>query len=208
MFLRYPNKPRELYPESIPDIDDGDSFADQKLDGWRCFFTKDTQHNMPWSQKDDLTFVSRRNKEEGGPVRLEVSDTIREIMASLSLPDKTMLDCEWLSRRTKEDGVPECLYIFDILWLEDKWMGDEKCWDRRLKLLELVKPSEHVRIPEFVESGFNEFFYKQKEIPWTEGIVVKEKGSKISASTKGCKKTALWIKVKWRSGHDGRKVVA
>ena len=208
MILRYPNKPSELFPESLPDLDDGNRFADQKLDGWRCFLTKNTAKTLPWSQEDNLTFVSRRDKDKGGPVHLDVSDKIREATEALNLPDQTMLDCEWLSRRTKDDGIPECLYIFDILWLEDKWMGGEDCWDRRQKLMELVKPNDTLRIPEFVETGFEQFFNRQKEIPWTEGVVIKDKDCKISSSVQGCKKTALWIKVKWRSGHDVRKVVA
>jgi hypothetical protein len=53
-----------------------------------------------------------------------------------------------------------------------------------------------------------EFFERQKQIPYTEGVVVKERDSVIPAHLDECHKTGLWQKIKWRSGHDGREVVA
>ena len=204
MILKYPNKPTEMWIDNLPELDDGNSFADQKLDGYRTFIIKDSQKR--WHNQE-LVCVSRRGKDKGGPVKFDVSDEIMESIKALDLPDQTMLDAEWLSRRTKDDGIPECIYVFDILWFDDQWIGSEDCWDRRQQLLDIVKPNEHIRIPECVESGFSEFFEAQRKLPWTDGVIVKEKDSTIKTSVEECKKTALWIKVKWRRGHSGRDEV-
>lgn len=218
MILRYPLKPKELYPADLPELDDGTSYAEQKLDGWRCFVVKDKSHTFPeawggstaWARKGDLFFLSRRGIAKGGPTNFAVCDDIVDSVVALNLQDKTFLDGEWLERRTKEDGIGECLYVFDCLWLDDNWVGYVGSFQRRKIMLSCVDKglNEYLRIPDMVESGFAKFFEKQKSIPWTEGVVVKDKLSTIELNLKDCTSSGIWQKIKWRSGDDGRKLVA
>lgn len=232
MKLIFPNKPVTMFTDSLQELDDENEwFAQQKLDGWRCLLLKDTEHeivknyggNESWDRGDGLFFLSRRGTNSGGPTELKVSDEIVEVVKGFNLPDKTMIDSEWCERRTKEDGIPECLYVHDLMWLEDQWLGKTECWERYSTLVGLLATrgiiageigdisgmtSQLVRFPDMVESGFVDFFELQKSKSWTEGLVLKNKDHMIKGSKEECKKHALWVKIKWRDGHDGRKVVA
>jgi ATP-dependent DNA ligase len=121
----------------------------------------------------------------------------------LQLPDQIMLDGEWLARRTI-DEIPESLFVFDVLWLNGEWQGNVPCWTRHQELLKLTGSRI---MPECVESGFRAFFESRTKIPWTEGIVLKHKSSKVKGDPDECIKNALWVKLKWRSGDTGREVV-
>jgi len=145
---------------------------------------------------------------KGGPTSFGVSDEIVAAVNNLNLPDKTFLDGEWLERRTKEDNINECLFLFDCLWLDDIWKGELECFSRR-KLLEdltLGKTSPTLRIPQLATSGFLNFYDHQKEISWTEGIVLKEISSTIPINLQGCVENGRWQKCKWRTGDTGRTV--
>ena len=206
MILKYPNKPVEIYPEDIPEQDDGTSFAQLKLDGFRCLLTKDTKHacaGLPNADRGDgHLFLSRRGLSKGGPTPLPVSDEIVEKILALNLPDNSMFDAEWVERRT---AGPEGLYIHDVLWLRDEWMGNRPCLDR-FEIVNGIIPASF--IPMTTMDGFADFFEASKQLPQAEGLVIKDKSSIIKASREECKKNALWLKVKWRAGFDGKKIVA
>jgi hypothetical protein len=219
MQLRYPDQPVEIFPDNLDSQDNGTSMAQQKVDGYHCLLTRDTNHNVirefggnaNWDVGEGIFFLSRRGVNKGGPTRLDVSREIVEVIKKLALPDNTMLDAEWLERRTKEDGIGDCLFIHDVLWLEDKWFGDVSCWDRfnlLAKLLDGIRcDTGVVRIVDFVIHDFRVFFEAQRKTPWSEGIVIKDMSHKIKGSRTECQKNPLWLKVKWRSGCDGRKVL-
>lgn len=214
MIIRFPDKPVEVYPDSLDSLDDGSSFCQSKADGFRCLLTKDSSHSIirgfghdNWDEGDGHFFLSRRGIPKGGPTRLQISREIVEEIKGLNLPENTMIDAEWLERRTKQDGIGECLYLHDILWLNDKWQGKIPCRDRFKILVEMVNAKSPVRVVDFVEKGFMDFFKKQREMPWHEGIVIKDKSQTIIGSRKECQKNPLWLKCKWRSGSNGRKVV-
>ena len=234
MILKYPNKPVEIYPEDIPEQDDGTSFAQLKLDGFRCLLTKDTKHacaGLPNADRGDgHLFLSRRGLSKGGPTPLPVSDEIVEKILALNLPDNSMFDAEWVERRT---AGPEGLYIHDVLWLRDEWMGNRPCLDR-FEIVNGIIPASFIPMTtmdgfaDFFEAskqlpqaeglvikdkssimdGFADFFEASKQLPQAEGLVIKDKSSIIKASREECKKNALWLKVKWRAGFDGKKIVA
>jgi hypothetical protein len=215
MNLRFPDKPSEIFPDVIEELDNGKSFAQSKLDGYRCLVTKDTKHKMikrlttPINDTGSgIFYLTRRGFNKGGPTSNPVSEQIINAVQELNLPDNTMLDAEWVFRRTKDH--PEGLWIHDILWLNDTWQGNKPCIERYenilLPLLHGMKEPLHV--PDLVMNGFKDFFMKQKLIPWTEGIVIKEKESLITGNITECAKIGSWLKLKWRSGHDGKKIVA
>jgi hypothetical protein len=214
MNLRFPDKPSEIFQEVIEELDNDKSFAQSKLDGYRCLVTKDTKHNMikrlPTQISDTTSgifFLTRRGLKKGGPTNNPVNTEIINAIQELDLPDNTMLDAEWVYRRTKDH--PEGLWIHDILWLNDAWQGNKPCIERYEKiLLPILKNiKEPLHTPDQVMKGFKEFFTKQKQIPWTEGIVIKEKGSLITGNLAECATIGSWLKLKWRSGSDGKKMV-
>ena len=215
MDLIYPNQPVEVFPDSLDDLDDGTSFAQSKVDGYRCLLMRDPSHNIiksydgseSWDMGDGYFFLSRRGVNKGGPTRLDVSEEIIQEVRELGLPINTMIDAEWLERRTKKDGIGECLYAHDILWLEDHWLGQIDCWKRFNTLTCLFSSlGSVVKVVDHVEKGFRKFFEQQKQTPWCEGIVIKDKNHKIKGSRKECQKNGLWQKIKWRGGSSGRKL--
>lgn len=210
MFLRLPDRPVEIFGiENLQRYEDGNWFSDTKLDGWRTLITIDRNKELfnpsyGVGPNNSLFFMSRRSIPRGGPTKIPVNNEIIQSVVELDLPDKTMFDGEWLSRRTIGE-IPESLFVHDMLWLNNEWCGSTSCWDRRKQLENILK--DIVKVPESVTSGFTEFFNSRKLMPWTEGIVLKHKNSKIKGNTNDCQDNALWVKFKWRSGDTGREEV-
>lgn len=218
MDLRYPDKPNELSAQHLQYLDDQhDSIAQQKLDGWRCLIVRDDSNKFveKWGgerswYRGRFLFLSRRAIDKGGPTSFPVSDQVVQAVSKLNLPDQSMLDGEWLNRRTKEDQIGECLYLFDVLWFDDLWQGRSPLINR-LELLDQITSrglSQYLRVPDSARNGFVEFFETQKKLSWTEGVVIKELDSTIVGDRSGSVKNGSWIKVKWRSGHDGRQIIS
>jgi ATP-dependent DNA ligase len=221
MKLVYPDKPMEDVKESLPRYEEEKCWrAQSKLDGWRTLVARDKNQTIAdptWAQGKDnsLFFLSRRDGKKGGPTRIPVSQGIIEAIEALNLPDKSMLDGEWMARRTIGE-CPEKLFLFDVLWFNDKWFGDLTFFKRDEFLTSIVKASEpsvpvhtreHVPMPAQAKESFAELFKYVQAVPYTEGIVLKHLDSKIKGDIDGCVKNALWAKIKWRSGSSGRDIV-
>lgn len=217
MRLMMPNKPVEYFA-SDPNIWDkfiGSWIGQQKLDGHRTLIVKDTTGqilsyggNKAWVRGSNLYFLSRRDLVKGGPTKIPVKEEIVKAIEALDLPDQSMLDGEWLARRTIGE-IPETLFLFDVMWYKDEWQGKYPLRDR-LNILEKIvsgKLNEYIRIPESFTADFKTAFDSQKKISWTEGLVLKQLDSTIISDRKECVKNPSWVKVKWRSGHDGRDIV-
>jgi len=210
MKILFPNKPIESFKSQLPEFDKtpGRYLAQQKLDGYRCMIVKNPSKNLSeksWYRKDHL-FLSRRGMIKGGPTKLPVSDELLEMVIKLNLPDNTMLDSEWIARRTIGE-TPESLYVFDILWLNDEWMGSKNLKNRHETLIKIMSnhETEIFKIPESVENNYQNFFDKQTKIPYTEGIVLKDLNSTLIPDRSESPKNSGWIKCKWRQGHNGRE---
>jgi len=215
MKLRFPDKPFESHKSTIKDFDTNQYIAQSKLDGYRTFVIKNKNHSIikqyngtNISKGDNLFFLSRRGINKGGPTDIPVKQEIINVIDSLNLPDNTMLDCEWLCRRTIGE-CPEKLFIFDVIWLNDEWIGKKPFIDRNKILLDLInkKLCDCVGIPDSTSTNFEEFFETQTKIPWTEGIVLKHHTSTIIGDNLECKKNPLIIKIKWRGSSDGRQPI-
>lgn len=213
MFLLLPNKPIEIFKDRLPNLEN--YIAQQKLDGWRTLITKDSTHkivksykngNVGWAAKEQYFFLSRRDISSGGPTNIPINIDIVDFIDSLNLPDNTMLDAEWLARRTIGE-CPEGIYIFDIMWYNNEWLGSKPFKTRFNLLREILesKQNSFVKMPEWTESNYEEFFQKQTKIPYTEGIVLKKLDSTIISDRVKCVKNPAWLKCKWRSGSDGRE---
>jgi hypothetical protein len=220
MNLRYPDHAVTMTTEALAALDaEGVYTAELKLDGWRTFIARDQSQNIigKWGQRSwgrgkdsSLFFLSKRPLTKGGPTAIPVCDDILKAVENLDLPDQSMLDCEWMARRTI-DECPEKLFVFDTLWLADKWCGDEQYAVRRKNLEDLVllKECAHLGMPPFVNTGFVNYFNESKRlIPWAEGLFLKHARSRIKGGVSETKENALWVRIKWRAGASGRDVVA
>lgn len=218
MKLIYSDHAITMTPEALGSLDaEGVYTAELKLDGWRTFVTRDKSQkiverfgNKEWAKGKDnsLFFLSKRPMKMGGPTCIPVCDEIIQSVEALDLPDQSMMDSEWMARRTV-DELPEKLFMFDVLWLDDKWRGDEFYSLRREQVESIVKPSSVLGMPPFIKKGFEAYFNESKAaIPWAEGLFLKHSHSRIKGSSTETKENALWVRIKWRAGASGRDVVA
>lgn len=217
MKLIYPDYAITMTPEQLGGLDaEGSYVAELKLDGWRTFVTRDKSQKIAerfggkeWGQGKDksLFFLSKRPMTKGGPTRIPVCDEIIHSVEALDLPDQSMMDSEWMARRTV-DELPEKLFMFDVLWLDDKWRGDEFYYQRREQVESIVKPSSVLGMPPFTKKGFEAYFNESKAaIPWAEGLFLKHSHSRIKGSPTKTKENALWVRIKWRQGASGRDFI-
>lgn len=222
MVIRFGDKPLEMFKQVFPKFDAELNVHDctSKVDGWRTWVIKDKEHtivksypngNTNWARgkNKDLFFLSRRGFDKGGPTNIPVKEEIVETVDNFDLPNLSMLDSEWLDRRTIGE-IPESLFLLDVLWYQDEWIGG-KIWLERKPLLFTFqdKVNNHVRFPLRPKEGqkFSDFFEEMKSIPWTEGIVLRHNNNTQIGDRTECKKNATLIKIKWRSGSSGREEV-
>ena len=221
MIFRFPMKPLEMFRQVFPKMDGELNLWDctSKVDGWRTLICRDASQgiiksypggNMNWARgkNKDLFFLSRRGIDKGGPTNIPVKDEIVETVENLMLPDLSMMDSEWLDRRTIGE-IPESLFLLDVLWWKNMWMGTTPWFKRKETFFSVNKLNNHVRLPIRPKEGqkFSEFFEEMKSISWTEGIVLRHNNDTIVGDRVECKKSATLIKIKWRSGDDGRREV-
>ena len=192
MIARYPDTPVQSSELVLPTLPEGQWIAQMKYDGWRCLVeVRPDRH---------LLFTTRHDKP------CPVSDALRrELIGALGrLPAGTVLDGEWMCRRA---GVThERLWLFDVLRLDrDDWQLPRPAADRFALLRELV-PADLV-VP-WATGGYAAFFEQTKGDPATEGVVLKHVASSYLGSTRECRTNPMWLKVKWRAGGDGQRLVA
>jgi len=201
MIQYYPDKPVDRSPDDIQEWDRRGCFiCQQKIDGWRAIVTFGKE----------IQVLSRHNKVL--PIEPEILEELEQL--SKILPEKTVLDGEWLSRRacSKVKKLQPKLYIFDMMRYEGTRLKT-MMYERRLDLVRhfqrevwkrLARPSERILLPKQAEKGkFAEFYEAQKKTGHSEGIVVKHKESILIADRKESKKNPLWFKVRYRGGCDG-----
>lgn len=206
----FPDKPMTSSKTRISFWDSTNSYiCQQKVDGWRMI----VQFLETDSEEKEIAVVSRHNKNYTDEVLADPD--IRQELERLAelVPPNTHLDGEWLSRRacSKKYNLPPQLFLFDILI----WDGNSQSktpyelrWDNLYSLLYYNDFNESVTWPAFAEPGhFEEFFEEQKQVPWTEGIVVKHKQSTLRASRSASVKNKQWYKVRYRGGMDGETLL-
>ena len=226
MKLRYYDRPMEQYKNVLAEHEaTGDYVFQYKVDGWQTSFFRDKSRKLvstwggspTWGRGSDgsLFFVSRRAKKQGGPTQIPVSDEIIEAAQRLDLPDQSMLATEWMARRTIGE-CPEKLFVFDLMFLDNEWQGDDLLRQRMKKLNGIMSPFPFVRETpalealQFFTKDFVSTFEKIATDPafaWTEGLVLKHLDSVIKGDNEKGVDNALLIKVKWRSGSSGRDIV-
>ena len=197
MLQYYPDKPVDRSAEDIQEWDRRGCFiCQQKIDGWRALAVLNKC----------VQVVSRHNKDLTRCIQPEILDGLEQLRKLL--PEKTILDCEWLSRRScsKTQKLIPKLYVFDMMRYEGVWLKP-MLYRRRLDLVKRsLSKLNHNRIllPDQAGPGkFVEFYEAQKKIGHSEGVVVKHEDSTLIADRKTSKKNPLWFKVRYRGGSDG-----
>jgi ATP-dependent DNA ligase len=85
--------------------------------------------------------------------------------------------------------------VFDLLYLDGRWLGDTGFLERYKLLKGLKLP---VEVSEVYEGNLMELFERSRTMPLTEGIVVKHRKSGLNGDPVRCTDNGLWNKVKWR----------
>jgi len=196
----FPDKPWEQDPKHLEEWDrSGNYDCQQKIDGWRIIVV--LTPNGP-------EFISRHNKSHTKDIEPELKKATQELYKHFPLA--TQLDSEWLSRRSCsiEYNLPPKLFLLDVMRHGEKWCL-AKPYHERHKLIEDVvaklESRQWIDVPPTAEPGtFVAFYEQQKTIPYSEGVVIKHKDSKIIGNRQECAKNPLWMKIKFRAGSDGK----
>ena len=185
--FRSPDKPSRIF--SLNAVSEGDFIAQKKIDG----------HNAVIIVNDGIEVRSRHNKP------LPVSKKILGQIEQLGLSDGDVVVGEWTSRRNanKEETLP----LFSILYREYEWLGGWGEEDRYNLLREKIAPTEDIQVLESQDRNYADLFRSTIDDWVTEGIVLKHKEAKLTGNRSGSVKNRLMLKLKWRDGADGAKIM-
>lgn len=194
----YANKPNEISLKELERInreEKGEFIATKKIDGYRALL----------DYGESAECWSRRDRAKGGPTLHPIAPEIREGIGRFkeenNLPEGTRLDCEWRALRHVSIGKPQKLYIFGIYFLGEEWLGNEAEEDR-WEIVSNFKYNDQVLLVESLEN-YVDLYLETKGDYTYEGIVLKDKTSKLITNSKACKKNPAWLKCKWRGGDNG-----
>lgn len=194
----FPDKPFERDPDELEVWDRTNNYiCQQKVDGWRIVVIL---------TEDGVEFISRHNKSRNKDIEEEIRQDSQKLKEAF--PVNTQIDAEWISRRScsVKYNLPPHLYVFDLMRHGSDWLLQKPYQERYETLktgLETLQLST-ISLPVEADPGhFAEFYEAQKQIKFSEGVVIKHKQSKLIADRKECKKNPLWFKVKYRAGNDG-----
>lgn len=230
MIFRFVDRPIMMFKDALQELDSGKDYLGQwKLDGWLTHVVRDSSHEVlsTWGDRSwacgkdkSLFFLSRRELNKGGPTRIPVRPEIIDQVEALKLPDRSMLAAEWMERRSKDDkllfDMSEQLWLFDTLFVVDKWQGDEGFESRYKTLVDLTNLTKSltdqspVKLLPVIPADFLSVFEKTSVDPvfsWVEGLVLKQKNSRLKGGLRKGENNGLQIKVKWRAGASGREKI-
>lgn len=183
-------KPMTMFIRDLCSFDSSRWLAQIKIDGFRAHPVVDNR---------GIQVLSRHQKP------LAVSNLLKSHIVGLGLPDNTMLDAEWTSRREKHKT--EELYLFDVLWWDGKWVGDQP-FEKRYELLQSIILPPDIILVENIQDDFEGAFSRILGDARTEGLVLKKRGYLIPRLLRESKEIPSLIKIKWRDGPDGNTITA
>lgn len=197
MIYRCPDNPFMAGPAILLQLEreePGQHFAQYKWDGWRnCMY----KENGKWT---------RHSKYDVGPqAKTPLPAGLIAQLDLLNLPDGTAFDSEWMGMRcTNLLKGRHYLVLFDLLYLNGVWQGNEPYEARHNSLMALVSTAKKkyaapdIVVEPVVSENFLKMFETSKTMPLTEGIVVKARHSKLFGKVTDCAKNGNWRKIKWR----------
>jgi DNA ligase-1 len=183
--------------------------AEYKLDGERLQIHKQGKDILLFSRR--LLDISEQYPDVCEVIRNNISSenviVEGEVVAMDHFYEK-MLPFQVLSKRRRKYSIeevskeiPVCLFLFDLLKCEDLSYIESPLPERRIKLEEIVKESDELRLVKSATindtTELVDFFKKARE-EGTEGIMAKsiQEGSIYQAGNRGF----LWIKLKGLEG--------
>ncbi len=187
---RYPDKPVRSTPAVFPSLVRGEWLGQLKYDGWRTLIERTAA---------GCTYTSR----EGKPIPVSAAVRAAPDAALAHLPERTILDGEWMARRA--GVVDERFWLFDVMRHGRTWVVSLPT-EARFEMLGSAVP--HGLVVPFTRNDYAGLFDQSKLDPACEGIVLKRADSVHIASVRGCANNPNWMKVKWRDGSDGQRRVA
>jgi ATP-dependent DNA ligase len=179
----YPIKPARITARLLHDRFDSDEeyVAEVKKNGWRSLAVSRDGSVELWNRHGGR--MVRR------PEVISTESRLRD-----RLPGNTIIDGEFISYRTKD--VKEVLYVFDILYFDNEWLGNHRYIERREALFELFgrKRRSWLRLPTYTVRGKYDFFCKIISKDVNDGLVLKHVDSVYPLSRASCKTYPLWLK--------------
>lgn len=193
--FRYPDKPQPSTLDFVRTLNTTDWVAQSKLDGWRVLCSSQ------WHEKDNVEIYTRHNVPLAKALKQKVPQNILNMFKNMQFEKQTIYDGEFIGRRgAKEHSIG----LFDILMLDGKWITNLPFVERFGKLTEIynsrILGCECIFLTDTVEKDFVEYYEKMHSLASTklvEGIVIKNKNSKLIASRKKCEDNPGWFKIKW-----------
>jgi hypothetical protein len=191
-------------PTLIPNCDLGDYerqgcwMEQPKFDGWR-------RPGYLEKASGEWTFKAKYQRGEQAakqPPALLVSE-----LSSLGFPDGTAFDMEWMGPRVVNVLRGRHFFVLlDLLYWNGKWQGDIVCEERyeTLKTLAILHksrlkiPTPNILVVDSFNSGFVDLFEEQKKNPLTEGVVLKNRFSKLIMNPSRTVDNPQWKKAKYR----------
>lgn len=173
----------------------GNWIVEPKYDGWRLQIIK--------CSNGSIKFYGRRL--EKNPNWTEKLSYLIEKINNI-IPAGTILDCELctdkgrqyipsLFRNSFPQNIIPIVYIFDVIFYDNKFVGNLPLRKRKLILNEL-KFNETFRLTEYGELNDINNQLKNSIASNHEGIVIKELNSKYKLSKDGPVATEFWRKIK------------
>lgn len=195
---RYPDDPVRVSDVELKRMAEtkapGSWLGQFKYDGHRCVCSFDEGR---WK------FYAKRSKARAERDHQPPDSLVAE-MSKIVVPEGTVFDAEWMGPRDIKGILKGRHYfvLFDVMYHDGSWLGDQR-FDKRLETLNaLVKPSELVQVAETRAAGWDKMFEESKENWLTEGIVLREADSILKGDIKAAQKNPFILKVKWRDIHE------
>lgn len=218
MMFRFPDDPSRVSQDELKRMDEsapGTWFAQKKSDGWRrpgYLMNGDTFPDgcplCPMGSKKPgrhWHFYAKRGT--GVEATKQPPPDLVEELSAMQFPDNVAFDMEWMGPRVVAtmQGRHE-FRIFDMLFLEGKWLGSDAFPQRYANLktiFELAKAGskstiERVNLVPVVDRELYKFFEDQKMDPTSEGVVLRHAISKLIGNLRKAEDNPLWRKVKYR----------
>lgn len=195
LLFRYPDKPFEVTPDYLEDLDD--SWIGQlKLDGWRCVLMTDSQGQIRAFTRQNMRLAKALHRDD------DFEPALLEVVRTLPLPPLSAVDGEFIGRRNKDVVEHEMYAAFDLMYLGGQWLGElpfKVRWQALYDLCRLQAPTPHqkrfVLVPMIV-GNLREFFDNSWKNPLCEGVVCKKLDSKLIGSPNHSEQNPDWIKCK------------
>lgn len=183
----YPPKPMRIYlnSEIMEEINNSSKWvAELKKNGWRC---------LVWKEDGKIYLYNRHGQRS---TTMENASPELMMYLTMTIPDSTVIDGEFLDRRLQKKEFKGIYYAFDIMYHEGKSMMTFPFEYRRSILEKIIQPYEYLWIPQQIVSNKIGYYHDALKSPENEGIVIKKLYSPYGGGFDSSKTVSYWMKLK------------